>query len=110
MSLRAGLLGRLTVLATVGLLVLGGVACSAQAPSSKGSETASVSAPSTKILYQPRFTWGDGEVTHQGTGFVTSGPDRKPFAITSSHFLDFTGHVLRKADGSIFVPKSCLLS
>ena len=50
----------------------------------------------TRFLYQPMLIWGNGEVTHQGTGFLAK-KGGKAYGVTSIHFMNFEAKGLYEA-------------
>lgn len=87
--------GMLLVLA---LRSAGGEMAKWQAVAEKSRGTAAaVSLPAGPLVYQPVFTWADGEQTAQGTGFFAYAPSDEVVAITSAHFIDFSGPALLEA-------------
>ncbi len=43
------------------------------------------------IVLQPQFCWADGSCTYPGTASFVRGPKGKVIALTSAHFLNFSG-------------------
>lgn len=52
--------------------------------------------PSGRFLFQPQLTWGNGEVTRQGTGYFVK-YDGRLYGVTSIHFLNFNAGGLKEA-------------
>lgn len=48
------------------------------------------------MLLQPQHHWAEGKVTHQGTAFVVRNAQGQDFAVSSSHYLDFSGPPLMR--------------
>lgn len=52
--------------------------------------------PTGPLLYQPMLVWGDGEASHQGTGFLAATPEGDTVGVTSAHFVNFAGPPLKQ--------------
>ncbi len=89
-----------------GLVFLAGLGCSqredfATKSASGGGVEARVpmpaaKPPNTRILFQPMFIWDGKKPTRQGTGFLAKGAKDRIAAVTSAHFLSFTGPPLKE--------------
>lgn len=78
------------------------IACAALCGCNRAATTPAmatkVAPPTGQLVFQPRFQFADGDVTHQGTGFVVAASDGTPVGVTSAHFLDFEGAPMLSAE------------
>lgn len=56
-----------------------------------------VKLPDQPSLFQPAFLWADSKDTRQGTGFLVKASNGKVIGVTSAHFINFDGQLLKKA-------------
>ena len=67
-------------------------------PPTAAKKPVGIVAPELPIVFQPKFTWQNGEVSHQGTGFLCKGKDDEVYGVTSAHFINFDGPALLEAN------------
>jgi hypothetical protein len=82
----------------VSLLVVALISIIVGCTSNSKPQPSRVSAPASKILFQPRFVWADGHNSLQGTGFFAKLPDAQVLGVSSAHFLEFNGPQLLTAE------------